>query len=184
MLWRLENAGVAVAARWDELADKAEKRVDDHLLVFADLHFVLALAAAGRGAKLDRMIESMHIAISTRRTTQEQVLAEVGAALAQAIRVQYQGDYELSIRLMLPLRYRVRDIGGSHAQRDIFSKMLIEAALKNGKHGLARALLHERIAVKPGSARSWNLLADAFDCEGKASDAAEARSRAEQLREA
>ncbi len=181
MLWRLENAEIEVARRWDELADKAEKRIDDHLLVFADLHFAVALAAAGRGTALDRMIESMRVTISTRRTTQEQVLAEVGATMAQAVRAQYQGDHELALRLMMPLRYHVRTIGGSNAQRDIFSQMLIEAALKSGKHALARALLHERVALKPGSARSWNLLAEALDGEGRASDAAEARRRAEQL---
>ncbi|MBT3627068.1 MAG: tetratricopeptide repeat protein [Rhodospirillaceae bacterium] len=181
MLWRLENAGIAVAGRWDELADKAEKRTAEHLLVFADLHFAIALAAAGRGTKLDRMIDSMRLTISTRRTTQEQVLAEVGATMAQAVRAQYQGDFELALRLMLPLRYHVRAIGGSNAQRDIFSQMLIEAALKSGKHALARALLHERVALKPGSVRSWNLLAEALDGEGRASDAAEARRHAEQL---
>ena len=181
MLWRLENAGVAVGGRWDELADRAEKRISDHLLVFADLHFAIALAAAGRGTKLDRMIDSMRRNIATRRTTQEQVLAEVGAAMAQAIRAQYQGDYELALRLMVPLRYRVRDIGGSHAQRDMFSQMFIEAALKSGKFALARALLHERVALKPSSARSWNLLAEALEGEGRASDANEARSRADQL---
>ena len=181
MLWRLENADVAVGGRWEELADKAEKRITEHLLIFADLHYAMALAAAGRGTALDTMIESMRLAISTRRTTQEQVLAEVGATLTQAVRAQFQGDFELALRLMLPLRYRVRAIGGSHAQRDMFAQMLIDVALKSGKFALARALLHERVALRPGSARSWNLLAQALVGEGKSTDAAEARRHADDI---
>jgi predicted Zn-dependent protease len=127
------------------------------------------------------MIESMRRAISTRRTTQELVLAEVGATLTQAVRAQFQGDFELALRLMLPLRYRVRAIGGSHAQRDMFAQMLIDVALKIKKFALARALLHERVALRPGSARSWNLLAQALVGDGKATDAAEARRRADDI---
>ena len=48
MFWRLERCGVAIGGRWQELAEKAKKRTDEHLLVFADMHFALALAAAGK----------------------------------------------------------------------------------------------------------------------------------------
>ena len=180
-LWRLENAGVATGGRWDELADKAEARTGDHLLAFADMHFAIALAAAGRAFALDDMVASMRTANSASRTTQQQVLAEVGMALAQAVRAQYHGDFDLAVSLMLPLRYRIRAIGGSHAQRDLFAQMLIKAALKCDKYPLARALLHERTASKPNNAQAWTLLATALEGEGKITDAAVARRRAEQL---
>ena len=175
MLWRLENAGVSVDARWEELADKAEKRAHDHLLVFADLHFAIALAAAARAGALDEMIASMRAANSGARTTQEQLLSEVGAALTQAVRALYLGDFHLALGLLLPLRYRIRAIGGSHAQRDLFAQMLITAALKSRKFALARSFLHERTALKPNSAQAWNWLAEALDGEGNAKDAGRTR---------
>ncbi|MDP6474081.1 MAG: tetratricopeptide repeat protein [Alphaproteobacteria bacterium] len=181
MLWRLERIGVGAGGRWEELADEAEKRTDDHLLVFADLHFAIALAAAGRFDALDALIESMRAAGAGRRTTQEQLAARVGATLARAVGAGYQGDFDLALRLMLPLRYQVRAIGGSHAQRDIFSLMLIDAALNNANFALARALLHERTALKPNSPRAWKLLAQALEGEGKAKDAGMARRRADAL---
>ncbi len=48
MLWRLEQLGVAVGDRWQELADKAEARIGDagHFLLVP--HLMLALAATGR----------------------------------------------------------------------------------------------------------------------------------------
>jgi tetratricopeptide (TPR) repeat protein len=181
MLWRLERCGVAIGGRWQELAEKAEKRTDEHLLVFADMHFALALAAAGKGQALDGMIESMRAAIASRLTTQEKVLARVGATLNQAIRADFQGDFDLALRLMLPLRYHVRAIGGSHAQRDIFTQLLIDLVLKCKKFALARALLHERTGAKPNSPRAWKLLAEALAGEGRAKDAAAAHQRAEKL---
>ena len=82
---------------------------------------------------------------------------------------------------MLPLRHRIRAIGGSHAERDLFAQMVIQAALKCDKYPLARALLHERTVLKPNSAQAWNLLATALEGEGKITDAAVARRYAEQL---
>ena len=181
MLWRLERCGVAIGGRWQELAEKAKKRTDEYLLVFADMHFALALAAAGKGQALDGMIESMRAAIASRLTTQEKVLARVGAILTQAIRADFQGDFDLALRLMLPLRYHVRAIGGSHAQRDIFTQLPIDLVLKCKKFALARALLHERTAAKPNSPRAWKLLAEALAGEGRAKDAAAAHQRAEKL---
>ena len=48
MLLRLELHGVAVGARWDELADKAEARIGDCLSALTLPHWMMALAAAGR----------------------------------------------------------------------------------------------------------------------------------------
>jgi hypothetical protein len=48
MLLRLELRGVAVGARCNELADKAEARIFDHLSVWTLPHWMMALAAAGR----------------------------------------------------------------------------------------------------------------------------------------
>jgi hypothetical protein len=40
-------------------------------------------------------------------------------------------------------------IGGSHAQRDLVTQTLIAAAERAGETNLARALLAERLAIRP-----------------------------------
>src|SRR5688572_29340427 len=50
MLARLELRGVAVGARWEELADKAEARIGDCLSAWTVPHWMMALAASGRDA--------------------------------------------------------------------------------------------------------------------------------------
>ncbi len=57
MLFRLEWCGVNVGRRWQELAEVAEKHIDDHVLAFTDAHFMLALCRDGRLAAAERMLE-------------------------------------------------------------------------------------------------------------------------------
>jgi len=44
-----------------------------------------------------------------------------------------------------------RQFGGSHAQRDVFQRTLLEAALRSGRYDLARSLVAERLALRPTS---------------------------------
>ena len=57
----------------------------------------------------------------------------------------------------MPVRYRANIFGGSHAQRDIVHRTLIEAALRGGLTDLAQALTNERTALKPHCPFSWRL---------------------------
>ena len=59
MLFRLQRHGVDVGDRWDELADKAEARIGDCLSAFTLPHWMMALAATGRDAAAQRMLEAM-----------------------------------------------------------------------------------------------------------------------------
>ncbi|GIT47477.1 MAG: hypothetical protein Ct9H300mP13_2730 [Gammaproteobacteria bacterium] len=58
MLWRLENRGIDVGNRWEELADPSEPRTQGHLLYFADAHFIMAL---GRGGRTEAIPGNAHV---------------------------------------------------------------------------------------------------------------------------
>ncbi len=58
MLWRLEQAGVDVGNRWVELAERSAGHIDDHMMVFADVHYVMALAASGDPSESERWLQS------------------------------------------------------------------------------------------------------------------------------
>jgi tetratricopeptide (TPR) repeat protein len=163
LLWRLDDAGIDVGDRWHELADKAELRIGDHLLAFADAHYMLALAADRRDDAAERMLASMRVFGRRNTPTQAPVAAEVAVPLCQALLAASQGAYDRAVDLLLPVRYAVWRLGGSHAQRDLFAQILIQAALKSGRLTLARALLSERTAAKPNSPRSWLLYAETLD---------------------
>jgi len=181
MLWRLEDEGVDVGRRWDELADIAERRAKDHVLAFADAHFLLALAGAGRIEKAAAMVKSMAAADPDTRVSEAPILAGIGTALGDAIIAFRRGDYASAVERLYPKRGEVRLIGGSHAQRDVFARLLINAALKAGRAKLARALLAERAARNPNSAWTWKRSAEALAALGDTAAANDARERARRL---
>ena len=47
------------------------------------------------------------------------------------------------VTLLVPLRYDIVQLGGSWAQRQVFSITLIHAAIKGGKLKLAQSLIAE-----------------------------------------
>lgn len=181
MLWRLEERGVDVGDRWSELADISATRIGGHGLVFPDMHFVLALEAAGDSDNAGAMLRSLeHVGAAT-GVTQAQVIGDVGLALAKAIAAWYRGDYDSVVEHLMPIRYSLSAIGGSHAQRDLFHQILIAAALRGSRPTLARALLAERTHLKPDNAWSWRRYADALEAVGDHAAAGSAAARARAL---
>ncbi len=149
MLWRLEQAGVEVGARWGELADKAAARVGDVQNLFTVPHLVMALAAAGHDEAAERYIAALKEAGEGGHLSVAPTLVEVEIPLAGAVLAHRKGDYARVVTLMEPIRHEIRRIGGSHAQRDLFTQMLLDAAVKSGRTALARVLLAEEAKARP-----------------------------------
>jgi tetratricopeptide (TPR) repeat protein len=179
LLWRLEQLGVAVGGRWAELAERSLARIDDHVLVFADLHYAIALAALG-GSGVEAWVQSSR-AYAAKGESQSAVMAEPGLGLAAAALAHRQGEWARAVALLLPLRPAIRRIGGSRAQRDLFEQMLIDAALRDGRFALARALLSERTRLRPRNAWAWMHTARAAAGVGDDAAAQAAREQAKRL---
>jgi uncharacterized protein (DUF302 family)/tetratricopeptide (TPR) repeat protein len=129
MLWRLEHAGLDVGDRWQELADTAAGHRDDHALVFADAHYALSLVGAGRLDEADALIASARAASAGSETTQGARLATLGLPLLTAIRQAGAGDTAAAVDRLTPALGDLPQLGGSHAQRDVFLQLYTEAAL-------------------------------------------------------
>jgi hypothetical protein len=184
MLMRLAMLGIDVGGRWDSVATVCAGRVGDRLRPFNDLHFVMALAMGGRRAEAEAILASMKDFAATHRddgVSIAPVYRDAGIPVAEAILAYAARDYARTVEIMCDARYRMRPLGGSWAQRDVWVRMLIDAALKSGRHALARALLAERTADNPTSAPSWKLYAEALERCGADADARAARAKAAAL---
>ncbi|BBK32135.1 hypothetical protein EDC65_0939 [Stella humosa] len=177
LLWRLEQVGMDVGDRWQELAARAAERIGDHMLVFSDAHFAMALAAAGPEGSDRRFAESCR-AFAGAGETQSAVMAACGADLVDGVLAYRRGDFGRAVDHLSAARPALRGIGGSHAQRDVFEQMLAVAALKAERLPLARALWSERSRRKPWCGWTWGNLADSLSATGDPIAAAGARARA------
>ena len=151
LLTRLELDGVDVGDRWEEMADIAENRVADGSLVFADLHYLLSLLGAGRDQAAHILTTHLGKPDCDRSTEQSRVAHEVGGALSEAITAFKAMQFGESAEMLLRLRPSIAKIGGSHAQRDVFEQITLEAVLRSGQLGLAERMLTQRLDERRGS---------------------------------
>ena len=152
ILMRLEYMGVNVGDRWFDLHAKVVARAEEHILVFADVHFASMFASVGDLTGVSRLVESFSEKGGTTRM-------EVGLPLAQAVADYCSGAYNQAQKTLLELRGRGIEIGGSHAQRDVFELMMIEASIKSGDIEVARHLLENRTKINPNNGLNWKKLA-------------------------
>lgn len=179
LLARLEMAGQDVGDRWEQLALWAEGWVDDHVIAFTDSHTMIPLARTGRAAAADRLIASLERFARQPDNDAARRVEPYLLPLARAIRAFYDGRPGEAVDLLQPIRDRLLPIGGSHAQRDIFHQLLLEAAIRAGRWPLARALASERVTLRPASHLNWLKLAELFEGAGDADAGARAREQAE-----
>lgn len=157
ILARLELEGVDVGDRWSALGDKAKGRVDDKLLAFVDAHFALALGAADSAVASD-YVATIDAYRDENNDTYARISQIVGHDLCTALVAYKAGKFEECVERLEPVRDQVSMIGGSNAQRDLFSQILIDAAIKSESWTLARSLLSERTSLMPKNVRAWGQL--------------------------
>ena len=150
LLWRLMLEGADVAARFGVIADAWERTLPDEggLYAFNDFHAALALAAAGRREALARLRKQ--VADSASQPGSNAAMAQaVGVGACEAAIAYCAGRFGEAAAQIGAVRDVSHRFGGSHAQRDLLSLTLIDAAWRAGQRGLARHVLAERLAQKP-----------------------------------
>jgi tetratricopeptide (TPR) repeat protein len=182
LLWRLEQADINVGSRWDELAARCSEHSNDHFFVFADLHYLIPLAAKAP-AKADEFLDSCALLADEQSGTQARVMREVGLSVARALVLHRRGAYAEAAELLCAVQRYFQLIGGSHAQRDTFDQLLIDSALRSGDYELARTQLTRRSERRPHDLWSWRTLATGFATTRETQTAQNAATRLQALLE-
>lgn len=151
LLARLDYAGVDVGERWEELAGKAQGRIHDGRLVFADLHYALSLLGAGHTDGAETIARSLIEDARVHRDGERRAAARNGALAAFGLIAFHEGDYDEAARLLGAARGGLIAIGGSHAQRDLFEQAYAESLIRAGQHDRAADILGQRLARRGGS---------------------------------
>ncbi len=156
MLWRLYLDGVDAGHRFAVLADAWAAADDDRRwYAFNDVHAVMAYLGAGRQGDADRLVEGMAADVeggADAARSNVAMTAEIGLPVARSLVAFGRGEWSEVVATLAPIRRRFQVFGGSHAQRDVLQRTLLEAALRDGRIDLARRLVAERLAVRPTSA--------------------------------
>jgi tetratricopeptide (TPR) repeat protein len=177
LLVRLEIASIDVGARWRDVADHVAKRGPDATEPFLTAHYVLCLAKDGRSAQADAMMGAIAERAETEMT--EGVWRTVAAPLAEAMREYARGRHAQARALLSPIAPRLREVGGSHAQRDLFDLILLDATRRDDRLVEAQQMWELRRVFDPAGVPVNLALADIYAQLELPGEAAVARDRAE-----
>jgi tetratricopeptide (TPR) repeat protein len=158
LLWRLHLLGIDVATRFEQVAAVWDTKLDGErgFYAFNDVHAMMAFAATRRDGSIGRLTRDLD---ESTTGINAMMAREVGAPVARAMVAFSTGRYSACLDDLIAVRDVAHRFGGSHAQRDLLTLTIIEAARRAGRGSLARHFLNERSVHRPGSALGWRLAA-------------------------
>jgi len=150
LLARLELAGVDVGDRWQDVADQLALRLDDQVLPFLDLQYLYGLARAGR-PQADILLRNIvrHGAMATT----DAIWQQVAVPAAYGLVAHAQGNHAQAVDFLGQALPRLAQIGGSHAQRDLFEQIHLDAMMRAGHWNAAQQMLQQHVNRQPHSLR-------------------------------
>ena len=143
ILLRLELRGVDVAEYWPVIAEVCAGRVHNHANALGNAHDMMVLAATGQMDQAESLMQSMREYAETGDGSLYTSYKAAGVATCAAVLAHRQGDYAGVVEALSPVRHDLPLLGGSHAQREIFYQILVDAAYHLGQTHLVVIYLRD-----------------------------------------
>jgi hypothetical protein len=140
------NRFEAVAQSWSEALEG-----EGGFYAFNDFHAAMAFAATGREEAIRRLRSALE-RTAWEKAANGEMTRVVGLDACEGVLAFGEGDYARAVEKIAAVRDVASRFGGSHAQRDVLTLTLIEAARRGGQARLAEHVLSERLVHKPRSA--------------------------------
>ncbi|MFO0236149.1 MAG: tetratricopeptide repeat protein [Burkholderiales bacterium] len=152
LLARLELAGADVGGRWAALVPWLAPRIHDHVQPFLDLHYLYGLARAGR-PEADSMLASIVAFAPHAPAASREAWLRVAVPAARGLLAHARGDAECALAGLGEALPRMAEIGGSHAQRDLFEQIHVDALMAAGRWTAVQHALQPAASARPRSRR-------------------------------
>ena len=159
LLARLELRGVDVGDRWAELSGFLRARVDESVWPFNELHYLYGLARAGDTAAVQAKLQRLQADAAAVDPYVRRTWQQVALPAARGLCAAGQGRHAEAVDQLKPVMARMQEVGGSHAQRDLFELVFLDALERKGELPRARAMAEKRIIDRRNVAWQHRLLA-------------------------
>ena len=169
LLARMEIAGIDVGRRWQDVAAHVALRGADTVQPFLTLQYLYALTRAGR-AEADTMMAAV-------RAESAPLWRAVVTPAAEGLAAHATGDWETAATRLGAVLPRLAETGGSHAQRDLFGQIHLDALVKSGRIAEAQQRLELRRCFDPEGVPLNRTLARVYAEAGLPELASEAERR-------
>lgn len=153
LLARAELAGIAVGERWQDVADHIARRGEDHVLPFLDLQYLYGLARARRIDAAHALLAGIERHALAAPAQDAHVWQRVCVPAARGLLAHATKDWKTAAEALGQALPRLVEIGGSHAQRDLFAQVHLDALVRSGQLSGAQNLLQPQVRAQPESKR-------------------------------
>ena len=106
------------------------------------------------------------------------IWSPLGTVMAHGLVCHARGVWEGAASALGATAHLVWQGGGSHAQRDLFHQIHLDALIRAGRHAEAQQILMGRLGFEPDSVPNNLALARVYDALDLPAEAAAARARA------
>ena len=179
LLLRLELAGIDVGERWKDVADQLRARVSDFVQPFLTMQYVYGLARAGYG-EADQLLANLRAFAPGAPEFVRSAWCDVTLPACEGLVAHARGDHERVVERLGGVLSRLIEVGGSHAQRDLFEQVMLDSLIRTGRYTAAQQMLEMRRRYEPCSVPTNNALARVYRALDLADEAARAEDRVSQ----
>lgn len=179
LLSRLELNGVHVGDRWEELAELSANRTEDGCVIFADLHYLLALIGGKRDDAVRLLMGRIHRDAKANQVEMDRRMAAPGLSAAAGLEAFGEADFTTAFFNLSRARSSMQLAGGSHAQRDVFERLTIDAGIRAGFLDEAERILRDRLRKRGGNEDGYAAARFALIADGRDASACATRVPAE-----
>jgi hypothetical protein len=152
MLIRMSLRGVELRRRWSDVADEVLKREVMYDQPFLTAHFAYALARSEHRRAYEEFLRGIKDHAGKTSAVMRHLWLAYALPLCRGMGAHADNDFPLAAQLLGETRPHWQALGGSHAQRDLFEQVHIDALNKSGRESDALPLLEARAAARPGVA--------------------------------
>jgi len=141
LLWRLERLGVNVGDRWQELSDVCTPRIEDMSNPFTSAHFALVLAANEQFDDCDKLVRAMEEFSEDTHHDLSKRYQRAAIPAAKAAIAHRKGQHETVVKLLNGTQKNLWQMGGSHAQQDVYFQVLADSTSRVGDENNYKQLM-------------------------------------------
>lgn len=181
LLARMDFAGIDVGGRWHDVAEHIAARGADTVSPFLTLQYLYALERAHRPEAED-LLAAIEARAEDDSQLDREIWRDVALWAAHGISAHAAEDWKDAIRFLGKALPRMAECGGSHAQRDLFEQIHLDALIKSGQAARAQQVLEMRRTYDPDGVPLNLMLAEIYEQSGLPSLAEPAKNRARQMK--
>jgi hypothetical protein len=130
LLLRLELRGTDVGDRWQMVGAYLPEHIYDHILPLIDVHYAYALVRSGQMELADSLIDSMQAYAAIAKPSIRNAWVDVVLPIAQGMIAHARCDWLSAIAHLRHALPKLQAVGGSHAQRNVFEQVYLNALLR------------------------------------------------------